>query len=435
MSESEPPGRAGGLVRGIRRWDLFALMVNGTIGAGIFGLPSKVYALIGPWSLPAFLACGLLIALVLLCFAEVASRFERTGGPYLYSRVAYGPWIGFGLGWLLWLARLTSYAAVVNLLVNYLAVFWPAAETGLWRALVIVVVTAALTAVNLAGVRYMALVGNIFTVGKLVPLTLLIVFGLGAVGPERLALGPPPAPDSFAKAVLLLVFAFTGFELAIIPGGEVRDPRRNMPWALLSGLALVAGVYVLLQVVCVGTLPGLASSERPLHEAAARVLGPAGATLVGLGALVSITGAVTATMLAAPRLPYAMAEWGELPKVFAATHPRFHTPWVAILACSGIMLAFTLFSSFIGALTISTVIRLITYLAICLALPLLRRRGDVPAETFRAPGGPVVATLALVACGWLLSSVTWPEVRVVLIATLAGFALYAMRGLRARRPA
>jgi amino acid transporter len=130
-----------------------------------------------------------------------------------------------------------------------------------------------------------------------------------------------------------------------------------------------------------------------------------------------------------------MAEWGELPKVFAAIHPRFHTPWVAILASSGIMLAFTLSSSFIEALTISTVIRLVTYLAICLALPLLRRRRDVPAETFRAPGGPVVATLALVACGWLLTSVPWPEVRVVLTATMAGFALYAMRGLRARRPA
>jgi amino acid transporter len=140
-------------------------------------------------------------------------------------------------------------------------------------------------------------------------------------------------------------------------------------------------------------------------------------------------------MLAAPRLPYAMAEWGELPRVFASTHPRFHTPWVAILASSGIMLAFTLSSSFIGALTISTVIRLITYLAICLALPLLRRRSDVPAETFRVPGGPVVAPLALLACAWLLTSVSWQEVRVVLIATLAGFALYAMRGLRARRPA
>ena len=430
-----PAEPATGLVRGIGRWALFALMINATIGAGIFGLPSKVFALVGPWSLPAFVACGVLIAMVLLCFAEVASRFERTGGPYLYARVAYGPGVGFGVGWLLWLARLTSYAAVLNLLVSYLAVFWPAAAASPGRPLVVIAVTAGLTAINLAGVRHMAMFGNIFTIGKLVPLALLIVIGLAAVVPERLALGPPPEPGSFAKAVLLLVFAFTGFELAIIPGGEVRDPRRNMPWALLGGLAVVAVVYVLVQIVAVGTVPDLAASERPIHDAAARALGPAGATLIGIGALVSILGAISATMLAAPRLPFAMAEWGELPRWLAVTHPRTHTPWAAILVTSAVMLALSLATSFIGAATLSTVIRLITYLAICLALPLLRRRADVPGETFRVPAGGAVALVAFVACAWLLTSVSWQEVRLVAIATVAGFALYATRRALATRAA
>ena len=416
-----------GLVRGIRRWDLFALMVNGTIGAGIFGLPSKVYALVGPWSLLAFVACGAIVALVLLCFAEVGSRFERTGGPYLYARAAFGSLIGFEVGWLLWLVRLTSFAALCNLLVSYLHVLWPAADAPSWRIVVIVAVTTTLASINLAGVRNAALAGNVFTIGKLVPLVVLIAVGLGALAPNRLALGAPPEPGSFAKAMLLLVFAFTGFELAIIPGGEVRDPRRNMPWALLSGLGLVAVVYILIQVVCVGTLPALAGSERPLTDAAARALGPAGGTLLAVGALVSITGSLSATMLAAPRLPFAMAEWGELPRVLAATHPRFHTPWMAILLSSALMLWLALSSSFLGALTISTVIRLLTYVATCIALLVLRRRRRVPEAAFRAPAGGVIAILAVLACTWLLTSISGREVRITAIAAALGLVLYAVR--------
>lgn len=422
-----PTAPADVLLRDIRRWDLLALMINATIGAGIFGLPSRVFALIGPWSLPAFVACAALVAMVVVCFAEVSSRFERTGGPYLYARVAFGPWVGFGIGWLQWLARLTAFAALSNLLASYLAVFWPGAATEPGRVLVIVAVTVFLTAINLAGVRVMAVAGNLFTVGKLIPILVLLVFGLAALAPERLAPGPPPPPADFAKAMLLLVFAFTGFEMVMIPGGEVRDPRRNLPWAMLGGLAVVAVVYVLLQVVCMSAVPGLADSPRPLTDAAARVIGPVGAALVGAGALVSITGALSVTMLTAPRLLFAMAEWGELPRELGATHPRFRTPWVAILVTSAAMLALSLFSTFIGALTISTVIKLLSYVATCLALPLLRRRGDVPGATFRVPAGGGVALLALIACGWLLTTVTGQEARVVALATMAGFTLFAAR--------
>ena len=272
-----PAGAAPGLLRGIRRWDLLALMVNGTIGAGIFGLPSRIYALVGPWSLPAFVACAALIAIVILCFAEVASRFESTGGPYLYARTAFGPMVGFVMGWLLWLVRLTSFAALCNLLVTYLHVLWPPADLEPWRTLVIVTVTVGLAAINFVGVRNAALTGNVFAIGKLVPLVLLIVVGLAFVAPARLAPGALPAAGTFPKAMLLLVFAFTGFELVLIPAGEASDPRRNLPLAMLSGLGVVALVYVLIQVVCVGTLPELATSQRPLTDAAARLMGPPGA--------------------------------------------------------------------------------------------------------------------------------------------------------------
>ena len=406
-------------------------MVNSTIGAGIFGLPAKVFALVGPWSLPAFAACAALVAIVILCFAEVASRFERTGGPFLYARTAFGPLAGFVMGWLLWLVRLTSFAALCNLLVSYLHVLWPAAYSGSWRVAVITAVVAGLAAINFAGVRQAALTGNAFAIGKLVPLVLLIAAGLTAIAPAQLALGPPPGPGTFPKAMLLLVFAFTGFELVIIPAGEATDPRRNLPWALLSGLGVVAAVYLLIQLVCVGTLPDLATSERPLADAASRLMGPAGGTLLTLGALVSITGSLSATMLAAPRLPYAMAESGELPRVLAATHPRFHTPWVAILLSAGGMLTLALSTSFVGALTISTVIRIITYISTCAALLVLRRRRDVPDAAFRAPMGAGLAVIAVIVCAWLLSSITWREARAVAVSAVIGLALYLIRPRRA----
>ena len=419
-----------GLLRGLRRWDLLALMVNGTIGAGIFGLPSRVFALVGPWSLPAFIACAALIAIVILCFAEVSSRFETTGGPYLYARTAFGPLVGFVMGLLLWLVRLSSFAALNNLLVSYLHVLWPAADAEPWRTVVIVAVTAGLATINFVGVRNAALVGNGFVIGKLVPLAVLIVVGLAAIEPGRLSLGALPAAGTFPKAMLLLVFAFTGFELAIIPAGESADPRRNLPWALLSGLGVVALVYVLVQVVCMGVMSDLATSTRPLADAAAIVMGPPGAALLAVGALLSITGSMGATMLAAPRLLYAMAEYGELPRGLAATHPRFRTPWVAILVTAGFMLALSLSSSFVGALTISTVTRIITYVSTCIALLVLRRRPDASPAVFRAPLGVAFAVIAVVTCLWLLSSVTWSEVRLVGIAALIGLALFGLRRLR-----
>ena len=424
------PAPAPGLVRGIRRWDLLALMVNATIGAGIFGLPSRVFALVGPWSLPAFVACAALIAIVILCFAEVASRFESTGGPYLYAREAFGPLVGFVMGLLLWLVRLTSFAALCNLLVSYLHVLWPAADSQPWRTLVIFAVTAGLAAINFVGVRSAALTGNAFAIGKLIPLALLIAIGLTAIDPARLAPGALPAAGTFPKAMLLLVFAFTGFELAIIPAGEAADPRRNLPWALLSGLAVVAVVYILVQVVCMGTLPELATSTRPLADAAARVMGPAGGALLAVGALLSITGSLGATMLAAPRLPYAMAERGELPRVLAATHARFRTPWAGILLSATCMLALSLSTSFVGALTLSTVTRIITYISTCLALLVLRRRPGAPPAAFHAPMGGLLAALAAITCLWLLSSVTWTEARMVGIAALVALMLYALRRLR-----
>src|SRR5688572_980685 len=167
-----------GLIRGIRRWDLVAIAINGIIGAGIFGLPSKVFSLIGSYSLIAFVVCAAVVTLIILCFAEVGSRFSGTGGPYLYAREAFGPTVAFEIGWLMWLARLTAFAANCNLLVNYLGYFWPSATDAIWRASIIVFVVTLLALVNVLGVKQAARLSNYFTIGKLIPIIIFIAAGL-----------------------------------------------------------------------------------------------------------------------------------------------------------------------------------------------------------------------------------------------------------------
>ena len=326
-----------GLVRGIGRWDLLALTINGMVGAGIFGLPSRIYGLAGVWSVVAYLVCAALVTLITLCFAEVGSRFAETGGPYLYARMAFGSVIGFEVGWLVWLARVTAFAALCNLLLGYLSFFWPAAGSGLTRAVVITVVVIAMTTVNLIGVREAALVNNLFTIAKLTPLLLFIVAGLFFLSPETFIAPAAPNYGDFSTAALLLIFAFSGFEMAVVPAGETRDPQRHVAFALLTATGVVALLYVMIQVVCIGTLPGLASSERPLVDASSRFLGATGASIVSVGALISITGTLNSNMLVAPRILFAMAEQGQLPRPLAATHRRFCTPHIAILISAAVI--------------------------------------------------------------------------------------------------
>ena len=437
MAEATLPAEAdaaparGGLIRAFRRWELVALVLNAIIGAGIFGLPARVYAIAGTWSLAAFVLCGALAALILLCFAEVSSRYDVTGGPYLYARKAFGAAAGFQMGWLLWLARLTAFASLCNLWVDYLGFFWPGAVEA--RALVITGVIAALTLLNVLGVRHSARVTNFFTVGKLLPLLLFIALGLFAIEPSRFEFGPLPTLDAFSGAVLLLVFAFSGFEMAVIPSGEARDPRRHAPFALLTGIAIVAAIYISIQIVCIGTLPDLAGSARPLADAAAGFTGGWGAALIAAGALVSVTGTLNVIVMVTPRLPYAMAEQGQLPRIFAATHARFRTPWLAILLSSATALVLTLQGSFVGSLTISTVIRLITYAATCVALPVLRRRPDAPPAAFTAPAGMAVTVAAVALCAWLVSSSGASDLKLTGIAAVAGVVLWLALG-RGRAP-
>jgi len=430
------PTSEEGLVRGIRKWDLVAVAINGIIGAGIFGLPAKVYSLIGSYSLIAFVVCAFVVLLIILCFAEVGSRFDETGGPYTYARAAFGPTIAFEVGWLSWLARLTAFAANCNLMVSYLGYFWPAANNAVPRAIMIVLVVLVLTAVNIIGVRQAAIASDLFTIGKLLPMLAFVAVGLFFLNPHAFALGARPATGAFSQSVLLLLYAFTGFEMATIPAGEIRDPQTHLPRALLIATAVVACTYILIQVVCIGTLPELAKSTKPLADAGQRFMGTAGGVLISAGAMISIAGNLNILVLSGSRIPFAIAERKQLPSFLAQVNQRFFTPHASIMITAAVMLVVTLKSSFVAALTISAIARLVTYAVTCTALPVLRRKASVPAAIFKVRGGPIIAVAALGLSIWLLANSTLREAIQAAIAATVGLLIYlTYRFARYKSPA
>lgn len=424
MSDATTPGpdASPGFVRAIGRWDLTAAVINGVIGSGIFGLPAVLAALTGVLSPLAALAAGGGILLIVLCFAEVGSRFREHGGVYLYARVAYGPLVGFEVGWLLVWTRLLSAAANLNLFVLYLGELWPELAIGAPRAIVMTALVATIAVTNIIGVRSATWSIDAFTIAKLVPLVLLIVLGLPQVDGEVIATQAVADPD-WTQAVLVMMFAFGGFESALLPAGEMRDPKRDIGFALLVGLAVIASVYLLVQLVVIGTVAHAGETKAPLAQALGVLLGPPGAVLASVAAMVSVYGWTTGATLAQPRVIHAMAERGELPAPLARVHPRFRTPHRAIVVFAVFALGLALAGSFAANATFSAIVRLVYYALTCAALVVLRRRtGEAPG--FRLPGGPFIALLAFGFCAWLLSTRSFEQLWILLALIAAGLPFY-----------
>jgi amino acid transporter len=401
------------LVRVIGRWTLTALVINVIIGSGIFGLPGDVARLVGsaaPW---AYLIAAVGIGTVMAVHAELASQFREAGGPYLYAREAFGRFAGIQIGWVAWLTRLTAAAANANLFVIYLGEFWPAATTPVPRALVLAGLIGGLTAVNYIGVSAGARLSNIFTAAKLIPLTVLIVVGL-ALAPA-LNLTAPEVDANLAgwtSALIVLMFAFGGFEMALMPMAEAKDPRRDAPFALFTGLAVVTVVYVLIHVVTMWSVPELAGRPRPLADAARNLIGPAGAALIAIGAMLSTYGNLGSQLVSVPRLTYALARNGDFPRVLATVHPRFRTPHVSIVLWCIIVLGLAIYGSFLWNAVLSVAGRLITYAMACVALLQLRRRSP-GADAFRLPAGPVFAFAGLAFCAVLISRMNADHAKII----------------------
>jgi basic amino acid/polyamine antiporter, APA family len=409
------------LIRAIGRWSLVALVVNSIVGSGVFGLPSTVAGLIGNYSPYAVLAAGAGMSIIIACFAEVASRFQQAGGPYLYARVAFGRFMGIQTAWMLWLGQVAAPAANANLFVIYLGEFFPHAKDPLPRALILTLLVGLLTVINIRGVRAGAQISNLFTAAKLVPLFAVIVLGLSVLARNHwlIASAPVSAPNTsqWLKSMLLLVFAYGGFETALAPMSEAKNPRRDAPFALFTALGLCTVIYALIQWVVVGVLPNAAHSARPLADVARLAAGPIGAALVAVGALISFYGYLSAKILAMPRVPFALAEQGDFPKIFAAVHRRFHTPYVSILAFAALVLGFALLGEFKWNVTLSAVARLLYYGVGCAALPVLRRKQPEGA-LFRLPAGNFFAVAGLLLCFILVTRVDFGQ-SLILVATVA----------------
>ncbi len=431
------------LVRGISRWDLIAIVINTVIGAGIFGLPSKVAKLVGSYSLLAFVVCSIIIAFVVLCFAEVSSRFRATGGAYLYTKEAYGSFVGFEVGWLFWITRFTAFGANCNLLINYLDFFYkplveyfgiayqPLPQTSL-RVFLIGLIVFGLTFINIAGVKESVRTTNILTVSKLIPLFLFIIVGIFFIEPSNFDFSVTPETDVFANSILVLIYAFVGFESAVIPAGEIKDPKKNTPFALMTAIGIIVAIYILIQTVSIGTLPDLANSEKPLADAAQTFVGTWGATFIVIGALVSILGNLNVGLLATTRLLFAMAEQKDIPQILASVSDRFKTPHFAIIVTAIGTFLFTVYSNFLAALTISTITRIIVYGMTCIALPIFRYRKNAPEAGFLAPMGILAAALSLALLFWLMLSVKLSDLQQVVIAIVIGAVIYFVSRLFAR---
>lgn len=417
-----PAARRPGLVRAIGRYDLTAAIVNGVVGSAIFGMPATLAGLTGAWSPLAALLGGLGILTIVLCFAEVASRFRDPGGPYLYAREAFGPLVGFEVGWLTFWTRVLSAAANLNVFVLYLGELLPAVRTGAPRAAVMVAVVGLIVVVNVIGVRQATWTVDAFTLAKLTPLALLILLGAGRVSGDVLATQTVLAPD-WTQAILLLVFAYGGFEAALIPAGEARDPRRDTGFALLAGLGAIAAVYMLVQLVVVGVVPRAADAPAPIAAAFGALLGPAGVVLASVAAMVSVVGWTTGNVLQSPRILYSMAERRELPALFGRVHPRFHTPDAAIATFAAVALAFGLAGGFAWNATLAAIVRLVYYGLTCAALVVFRRRGGDP-PGFRVPVAALVAPLGLVFCVWLLSTRTFAQAWILAALVAAGLPFF-----------
>jgi APA family basic amino acid/polyamine antiporter len=386
------------LVRAIGRWSLAALTINCIIGSGVFGLPSVIAGTLGNASPFAWLFAAAATGLVMACFAEVASRFDQSGGVFLYTRTAFGRTSGIAVAWLGLLARLTAIAANANLFVVYLAEFWSRASAPFPRAIVLILLFGLLTWINYIGVRTGTTLSNVFTAIKLITLGAFVAgglfFTLGTHHPLLIS-APKGPPGVWFHPVLLLLFAYGGYETALAPGAEAKDPRRDYPFALLVALVTCTFIYTMTQSIVISVVPASAMSNRPIAAAVQVMLGSRGAGVVSIAILVACYGYLSANILGFPRMLFALAQEGDVPAFMARVHPKFHTPHIAIVVLSGCALAFSLAGGFQWNIAISAISRLIYYASVCAALPILRRRKEVPEAQFRLPMGNIFSLLAI----------------------------------------
>jgi APA family basic amino acid/polyamine antiporter len=430
-------GQDGSLIRALGTWGLTAAIVNVTIGAGIFRLPASVAASLGAAAPAAYLLCALAMGLIVLCFAEAGSRVSMTGGPYAYVEVAFGRFVGFLSGALLWAGLTSALAAVTSFFADSLAALEPALASSGARVTVMLVVLAALALLNVRGVRDASRFNAVMTVAKLLPLAVIVIVGAVAVHGANLRWQQAPPVASVGRASAVLIFAFLGVEAALVPSGEVKDPARTVPRAVLLSIGVVAALYVSVQIVSQGVLgAALAGSKTPVADAGGAALGEWGRKLILVGSAVSMFGYVSGMTLAVPRMLFAFSRDGLLPRAVAAVHPRFHTPHWAIAIQTVLVAVLAVTGTFERLAIIANGSVLLVYAACCLATVELRRRDVRGAGTpFCVPGAAVVPWVALGVILSLLITLQIGEWLGVLAVLVAAVPVYALTRSRRGAPA
>ncbi len=407
------------------------MCINAVVGSGVFLLPTESYKLLGPFSLWAPLIFAVPVFILVLCFAEASSHFSEPGGAYLYARTAFGDFVGFETGWMNWLARVTSLASLSNGFVVSLALLFPVVGKGGPRTAIILGSIAILAAIHLVGVRYGAASIYVFTWGKLIPLVGFIVLALVMFrhNPIPASMHLPGPGTDWNGAALFMLFAYAGFENMGVPAGEFKNPRRDLPKALLAGTVAIAAIYVLAQLGAMSAVPDLSQTNTPIATAASSLIGPIGALIITLGALLSMAGTNSGTVLEGSRMLFALSLDRRMGAV-SYVHPKFRTPTVAIAIHVTVAAILALGGSFAQLAMLSAVARLTTYLFTCAAVPRLRKLN----EGFRTPGLAIPILGTLVSLGLFFSLNRFNFVAAA-IALCVGAVIYAASRPREPLPA
>jgi APA family basic amino acid/polyamine antiporter len=425
------PVESPGLHRGLGRFDVVALCVNSVVGAGVLAMPAEVAGDAGRYSLVVIFAAFVVVGLLALSLAEVASRYDVTGGPQVYAQRTFGPLTGFTVGWLFTVSRLASTALITMVGLDYAAALWPALGGAGPRAIVATLAMLVLTVINLRGVTGGAGVGNLLTVAKMLPLGLIALAGLAYAGWNDVPGTDPREPDGLWRALDVALFACVGFDVATTVAGEMRDPRRDLPISILGGLAIACLLYLLLMLACFGVLPDTAASKLPLADVSRHFIGPTGATLMAIAAVISCAGGLAVQMLVTPRNVFALGEAGDLPRTVTAVHSGFRTPYVAIVTCASLSWLLAVTGTFQYLLALFVISRMLAHGSTAAALIVLRRReGPAPLPV---PGGIAISVLAIAACVVIVATQPWQAVRDVAIVMAVGFAIRAAVRMRLRR--
>jgi len=428
---NEGPAQDEGLVRVIGTTALGLNIVNMVVGAGIFVLPGTVAARLGPGAFVAYLICSAVIALIFLCYAEIGSRVTRSGGSYAYVEEAFGPFAGFIASMLLWFGwSIFSDAAIAAAMFEMISASVPLPPGPLPRAVFLISALAFMAIVNIIGAKAGTRLSGFTAIAKLVPLLLLLGVGVFFIDPESIAVTQWPSFESVGASSLLLFFAFAGAEGGLSVGGEIRNPAKTVPRALLLALGGILLLYVGLQTVAQGVLgPELANNTTaPLAATAVHVLGSWGSGMLVLAAIVSIFATLSVDILCTPRVLFAAARDGNLPRFLAKVHPKYKTPYVAVTAYAAAICVIALSGSFELLAVVASGSILVVYLCVSLAVLRLRQRDGAPeAGSFRPPGGPVIPVLSCILVVWLLLQLERGEA-IGLAALIAGsVVIYATR--------